>query len=697
MNEEMLSEYSVSAPGVDSDSRPSSSQKDSAPSDPAQAALIKLWEGRCVSRLKSLDENQFKVMRENMQLARHGATKNWMADPESYVAPILNRHINTQVAMLYAKDVEPKVSRKQRLLSTVWDGSSQSLAEAQMLAAQGDPNAMAIVEDALMVREQNRKTEKLGKTMEYLWSYFLSEQDSNYKKQFKALVRRSKVCSVGYTVLGFQRVMQPDPSKVGKINDVTEQLAAFDRLQKENDEGGIEAESPDVANLKNLMTQLQSTPDLIVREGPVFDFPKSTTIIIDPACTSLSTLAGANWWAQYWDLDHETIKETYGKDVSGKSTVYSDKSATNKTEKDDSEKQNTMARVWRVQDKKLRQEFVFCEGYSEWLKSPGDPDVRIDRFFTLFPLVFNEVEDDDVYPPSDIQQARHAQMEYNRSRNGLREHRVQNRPAYVAATGKFQETDKAKLQSYASGELLEIASLAPGERIADVLQAKPTVPIDPNLYEVRMVYEDILRVVGSQEATFGQPGDTTATASSIAENSRQSTLADNVDDLDEFLSELAKATGQLLLLEMSVDKVVEIVGPGAVWPESPLTRSEIAKDLVLDIKAGSSGRPNKTLEFANLERALPYVMQLPGINTAPFVEKICELLDIDLQRALEEGLPSVTAVNAMMAKMQGAGQPQIGTGDASTDPNAQGAAGVANAPAGPQVPPSPSSQIAPQM
>src|SRR5690606_23978944 len=112
-------------------------------------------------------------------------------------------------------------------------------------------------------------------------------------------------------------------------------------------------------------------------------------------------------------------------------------------------------------------------------------------------------------------------------------------------------------------------ALASGQRIEDVLQRGPTAPIDPNLYEVEQLYSDLMRTVGAQEANLGGTSNSTATESSIAENSRLATVADNVADLDKFLTDLARSTGHLLLQELDRDTVVEIAGPGAVWPTTP--------------------------------------------------------------------------------------------------------------------------------
>src|SRR3546814_19167006 len=102
----------------------------------------------------------------------------------------------------------------------------------------------------------------------------------------------------------------------------------------------------------------------------------------------------------------------------------------------------------------------------------------------------------------------------------------------------------------------------------------------------------------------------TATESSIAEQGRISTISANVDDLDEFLTEVARATGQLMLLELDEATAKRIAGEGAVWPA--LSREDVISEIFLTVKAGSSGRPNKAAEVANREPAFPVTLRLPA-------------------------------------------------------------------------------------
>jgi hypothetical protein len=321
---------------------------------------------------------------------------------------------------------------------------------------------------------------------------------------------------------------------------------------------------------------------------------------------------------------------------------------------------------------------TIAEGYCDYLEEPATPKVDIERFYVHFPLVFNEIESEkELYPPSDVWMARHPQEEINRSRQGLREHRVANRPFYAVRKGALEKVDKDRLSDHAAHEIIEFASMGPDDDINKIVQRPDTITIDPEQYDVDGHFQDILRTVGSQEANLGPTSGATATETSIAENSRQSGQSDNVDDLDDLLTNIARSGGQLMLSELSKETVIEIAGPGAAWPEQTMTKAEVAKDIQLEIEAGSSGRPNRAAELADMERAAPTMIQLPGINPKPFAKKYLDLLSINLEDGYVEGLPSITAINALLSKA--AAQPA--TGDPATDPAQQGQEGAANAPA----------------
>src|SRR5262249_16037096 len=208
----------------------------------------------------------------------------------------------------------------------------------------------------------------------------------------------------------------------------------------------------------------------------------------------------------------------------------------------------------------------------------------------------------------------------------------------------------------------------------DLLQPYKGAPIDPALYDVDMVFQDVLRVVGSQEANLGGTTNSTATESSIAESSRLSSLQSNIDDLDDLLSEMGRAGGQVLLLNLSLQTVKQIAGDGAVWPQA--TKSEVAQELYLEVKAGSSGRPNKAQEMQNMNMILPYLIQMPGINPLWLAREVLRRMDdtVDLSDAMGKGIPSIAMMNAM-PQPTSVGQPEPGGNEQQ-----QATAGKQNAP-----------------
>jgi hypothetical protein len=192
-----------------------------------------------------------------------------------------------------------------------------------------------------------------------------------------------------------------------------------------------------------------------------------------------------------------------------------------------------------------------------------------------------------------------------------------------------------------------------------------------------MLLDDMMRVVGSQEANLGGTSASTATEVSVAEGSRMSSLSSNVDDLEDFLGELARAAGQVLLVQMDQQTVMKIAGPGAVWPQ--LTAGEVAQELMLEVEAGSNGRPNKAIQIQNFERIAPILLQIPGMNPEFMAKEALKRMDdgMDITDAIRAALPSIVAMNA---------QKQLAQGDPASDPNMQGAAGATNVAPAPGAP-----------
>ena len=540
------------------------------------------------------------------------------------------------------------------------------------LMAQAVASGVDIAADAARVKRENEMLDKLGRTLELLYGYQVSEQVHPFKSMMKKVVRRAVTCGVGYVKLGFERVMEQRPDMERGIADASERLATLERLAADMADEVTDENDKEAEQLRLLIEDMARSSEIVAREGLTFDYPLSNKIIPDVKTLDLKHFLAADWVAEEFLLSTNDIEEIYGVDVRNHCTGYQrsdingpDPVAMSRNWSSDEysskggDSDEAFAVVWEIYSRKDGLVYVVCDGYEDFLREPASPEVYNERFFPWYALVFNETENEnELFPPSDVKLIKDMQMEYNRCREGLKEHRVAARPFIGVVGGAIEEDDLEKLEKRDANQIIELNALQPNQEIKNLLQAFAGAGIDPNLYEVNPVYEDILRTTGIQEANLGGTSDATATQAQIAEGSRQTSMGSNIDDLNDLLTNLARNGGQILLREMSLEQVQKIVGIGAVWPE--LSREEIANEVLLEIEAGSMGRPNAAQEVANAQRLYPLLIQIPGIDPEFIATDLLRRLDdrLDLQQAFKSALPSIVAMNSMaQASAPGAGAP----------------------------------------
>jgi hypothetical protein len=644
---------------------------------PPRAELVEKWCGRVKADKKHF-ESKFKRMRRNGHFANG---EQWPErdivlegeEDDRYVANIALRHVQQRTAALYASNPTVKATQRERMLAVIWDGDMATLQQAQQQLAQAvqqaqlhaqqtgtaydpsqpppgvSPNALAIIADFKNVQDYNKMLKRVAKTLELLWDYNVAEQVFPFKTMMKMTIRRAVITGVGYVKLGFQRAMQLSPEIELRIADMTERLVNIERLSNDIADGEIPPDAPEAEELRLAIQALLEEKQVIVREGLVFDYPDTTAIIPDKKCKSLHGFLGADWVTQEYILSPEEIQEIYNVDVGKSFRGFSkdgqgnaERSSTPDGERPDGE----LACVWEIYSRKDGLVYVICEGYPDFLREPAAPECYLDRFWPWFPIILNEGYDDkSIFPQSDIDLIWDMQLEINRARQGLREHRHANRPMIAAAGGALDDNDKEKLRTHPANALIELNGLAPGQNIKDVLQPVQMPEIDPAMYDTDATFEDVLRVTGSDQASMGQTSSTTATDVAVAQSSQHTDLASVLDDQDDLLTELATAAGKLLLLNVSAQTVQKVIGPGAVWPE--LTKMDVVDNLYLKIKAGSTGRPNRQQDMQNAQIIFPMLMRIPNISPEWMARELIRRMDdrMDLTEAFVESTPSMDAIN----------------------------------------------------
>jgi hypothetical protein len=653
----------------------------------------------------------YERMRRDMQIATWGSDKTW--GQNNYRANIAGRHVKMKTAALYAKNPKAVAKRRDTMDFAVWDENPSSLQlafqtvqlatqAAQVAASQppqmdpvtgvavpvqpqlppGTMEAQAVLQDFQQGMARRQELEKYGKTLERLFSYYMGEQKPvDFKRGMKQLVRRTCTTGVGYIELGFQRETGPRPGLTEELADARTRLDHLRNLAKQAAEGEIESDDSEMAELEHSIEQLMQEPEIVLREGLIVDFPQSTKVIPDRLCKQLDGFVGARHMAIEYTYTVEEVQELFDVDLRNKYTSYNVNSGSSREISSDDvldddyewtapdKKKNGLVCVWKYYDKPSGLVYIVADGYPNFLRKPAAPDVFVEDFWPLYALTFNAVEnDEELFPPSDVTLLLDMQKEYNRSRQGLREHRDAARPRWVFPNGIFDEEDPMMMRNLRPFEALGL-NIDPQTDIKTVLQTLPVPGVDPNLYETGQYFTDMQLVAGAQEAQFGGVSKATATESAIAANATNASDGASIDDLDNFLTTIARASGQILQREMSEDKVKEIVGAGAFWPE--VTLKEVATEVFLEVEAGSTGKPNQAIEVANLQKLLPMLMQMPGINPTWLAKETLRRLDdrLDLNQALADNIPSIASMNQ---------NTQMTAAPPQDDPNLQGSEGGAN-------------------
>lgn len=701
---------------------------------PAELALIKKLQ-KTIKGDKQHHKDAFAQMRVDMFMARTGRDKTYPAT--SYTANLCGRHVKAKTAALYAKNPKAVAKRRETMDFRVWDENPQSLQMAmqtitmatQMMAqvapapvdsATGAPAidpttgapmaapasqippemeqaftaAHSLIADFQQGMERRTQIDKIGKTLEILFAQALREQKPlDFKMAMKQLVRRTCTTGVGYVELGFQRKYGPRPGMTEKLSDARSRLDHMKRLAERigDVEDPIMPDDPEIAELQKSVEALQNEPEIVLREGLIVDFPQSTKVIPDRLCKSLVGFVGARHVTIEYMFTVDQVKEMFGKDVGTNYVGYQSdgqmagEASANVVADEESEptvtkdKGSGLVCVWKHFDKVSGLVYFLADGYKCFLREPAGPDVFVEDFWPVYALTFNAVEDESsLFPPSDVFLMRDQQMDYNRSRQGMREHRKAARPRWAYPNGSLENADIELLKRMQAFDAVGL-NFNPEIPFEKVLQVVPVPGVDPNLYETGQLFTDVQMVVGSSEAQFGGTAQATATESAIAANSSASSDGASVDDLDAFLTVIARSSGQILLKEMSEEQVMTIVGPGALWPH--LTLEEIANELFLEVEAGSSGKPNQAIQVQNFKELAPLIMQIPGVSPHWLAKEAITRLDdrIDLTQAIASGIPSIVAQNAMTQIA-----PAPGPEGAPADQGAKGAeGGAANGPPAP--------------
>lgn len=532
-----------------------------------------------------------------------------------------------------------------------------------------DP-AVDVVPEESVGPSRTEEARLLGKTMEIVIKK--SWQRARLKAAMRPMVRSGVSVGIGWLKVAWHQRAGQDPTTATRIADLQDNLARL-RVSQQTLAMG-EADDPEAlaASIQSQIEGLQAGLEVVQSRGFVADFIAAEDVQVSPECARLENYLDAPWIAHRSFMPFEEAKAfatALTKEELAAATMYTqvtppDPNASidaskltnvNASDADSFTPGDKMAGlggkgtgtlpghvcVWEIQSREDGMIYTLIEGTKKWARPPTPPHNATTRFYNLFQWAPIQV-DGKRHPQSLTERAAPLLDEYNRIRSNKREHRRRAIPKLGFNRRRVSPEDAQKMEGGGIGEMIGL------DIMGEEADKSPLYPIeynriDPALYDTSEVRSELEMTYGIQEAL----SSTIRTAKTLGEAEIQQSGTEaregfKRDGLEEMLTDLAIYTAEIALLEYRHEEVQQMAGPEAFWPSSPeakLTVEDLASLVNVQIRAGSSGKPDTRLrqeQWAQLmpilERAIETMAMLQQSNPLDTARCIRELVVETLER-----------------------------------------------------------------
>lgn len=549
-------------------------------------------------------------------------------------------------------------------------------------------------------------------------------KDAHLRRRGRPWVRSSLSIGVGILKASWQERTEQSPESTKAINDLRDNLNHARALQAQVDEEGegfidkavetvkgvfgADRESK-VADLERQLAAVEQGADRTVARGFVADVVQGEDFQVAPGYT-IANHADAPWnahrifiraddalaeFGEYLGDRAEKILRGAARYSARKPVMVRDETAAvdsvhardaDAYVKDEGDADcvtgEEFLALWEVWNRTSNTVLTGIEGIERWVKAPWHPPVT-SRFYPFFLITTSEV-DGQRHPQSLTSRSMKLVDEYDRIGSAEARHRRRTVPKTAFNAGMLSEDDAGKLERAGEQEMVGVNPTDPRRPLGEILYPVSYAAIDVALYDRTRIVQEIERIWGVQEALSGAINTPkTATEADIQQQGFQARTSGRRDVLESALTDLAQYTVEIARRYMTTDEVAQIAGPDAMWPEygGP---DDMAKLLNVDIRAGSSGKPNVAAERQTwsvmlplLQQGIVQIGQLRQASPASIADALEQLL-----RATAEKAGDRLDIDQLIPQADGSGMPGI-----PGMPGAMPAAGMPGEPPAPEPPP----------
>lgn len=622
-----------------------------ASADPGQAreaAEVKRWAER-IERARKHDE---EALKEYARCRRYARGDSGFAVDDN----IIGTFVDILVAFLYARDpdvdvrpakalepADPEALRDAAALAADQDprvqAAAKQAASASLLAtfAVGQPPAATAVqavdqavEDAreqviaervaqmqAAFRRRQREHKAFGETLELVVSRLW--RDARLKARARPWVQSALTIGVGWLKASWQERTGQDPTTLQKISDLRDNIARAAKLREDMDaQAGAELDAT-VAAYEQQLKALEGQVERVLARGFAADMVPAEDITVAPG-VEIPRYLDAQWISHRMPMLVDDIVAEFGldKDKAGKIRRYTQRKPTVRQNESALVAQDVEAKdadafvegqepgdwgmVHEIWDRDANCVRVMVEGLDCWVRTFSP--LATTRFYPFFACIFGAV-DGQRHPQSLVTRSAKLVDEYNRIATAERDHRSRIIPKVFYLKGQVNHDTLVNIEKAETGEYVGVELTQPNVPLGSVFWVPNYPGIDQALYDRSQIVAALERLWGVQEALAGSiTTDKTATEAQIQQSGMQARTNAYRDVIEDALNELAQYTAEVAVQAMDDEDVRAMVGPDAMWPElrGPEGLSRMVR---IEIRAGSSGKPNTTAEREAWATMLP--------------------------------------------------------------------------------------------
>jgi len=438
--------------------------------------------------------------------------------------------------------------------------------------------------------------------------------DAKLKKRGKASVRASLTSNVGWVKVVYQDDIEEDPKVIARIQDTQDNIRKIEALmcdcENEDETKDYEAKK---AQLEIMVESLESEVEVSRAEGLVVDRILSEDMLWDPDVAEFEMVSElSRWMAQGFWYDEDEFNEVFGRKPHEKATTYSAK----KDNKQEINNEHSKYRVWEIWDRVSNTIYTVCEGDIDYCRDPYQPTLLGERWYPFFDLALIPV-DGAKLPMSAVEMLEKLQDEYEETRDKFVKHREVNVPHYILSS----DTDEKSIQRKQNADMGELVIIdTDGRPLNQVFQKAESLNVNPMDYDTSAIRNDFEYMSGlGDSARGGVSKAKTLGEAQLMEANISSRSDDMTDIIEDWMLEIGRYSLEVLLQELNEEQVKRIAGEDAQWPE--MSKEDLFDMVNIEVRAGSSGKPNKMQEQQTWVEFMPKLQEL--------IAQVAELREAD--------------------------------------------------------------------